>query len=65
MTIRPNTERPITITQGTNRLCTIGDINEQLQNILSDKTNVDYKAPDLWDGHAADRAVESIKQMLE
>lgn len=65
LTIRPNTERPITITQGTNQLCKIGDVNNQVQKILSAKTSTDYKAPDLWDGHAADRAVQSIKQMLE
>lgn len=65
LTIRPNTERPITVTQGTNQLCEIHDINQQVKKILSDKTDVDYKAPDLWDGHAADRAVESIKKILE
>lgn len=65
LTIRPNTERPITITQGTNQLCEISDIKPALQKILSGESSNNYKVPDLWDGHAADRAVESIKKMLE
>lgn len=65
LTIRPNTERPITITQGTNQLCTIADINSRVKNILSADYNMKYKVPDLWDGYTADRAVESIKKILE
>ena len=58
-TLRPNTERPITITQGTNRLCTIDNVEECVLNNLAipNYTSV----PELWDGHTAERVAEVIK----
>ena len=38
LTLRPNTERPITITDGTNRLCTLDDLETNVADVLSDKT---------------------------
>src|SRR6202012_3867060 len=35
LTLRENTERPITITQGTNRLVSTGDLLETLRSALS------------------------------
>ncbi|HFE38587.1 MAG TPA: UDP-N-acetylglucosamine 2-epimerase (non-hydrolyzing) [Gammaproteobacteria bacterium] len=64
LTLRPNTERPITVTQGTNELCTIGDVEKQVDNIIAGK----YKQgviPELWDGHTAARTADSIKSYLK
>lgn len=62
LTLRPNTERPITITQGTNRLCTISDI----RNLVSEVCNGQFKKgsiPDLWDGRTAVRIADKIQTL--
>ncbi len=63
LTLRPNTERPITITQGTNQLCTLEDIGGKIDQIIAGESGKG-KAPDLWDGHTADRVVASIKEIF-
>lgn len=64
LTLRPNTERPITITAGTNRLCTAQSLENDVEAILSGSKNQNTKI-DLWDGHTADRVVESIKSLFK
>jgi UDP-N-acetylglucosamine 2-epimerase (non-hydrolysing) len=59
LTLRPNTERPVTITHGTNQLTTLGTLEDDLARLLSGK----YKKgriPELWDGHAAERIVKIL-----
>ncbi|MFH2096883.1 MAG: UDP-N-acetylglucosamine 2-epimerase (non-hydrolyzing), partial [Bacteroidota bacterium] len=59
LTLRPNTERPVTITQGTNSLCTANDVETMADEIISGK----YKkgtVPDLWDGQTSARIVKHI-----
>ncbi len=63
LTLRPNTERPITIHQGTNRLCTLDNLEENVLNVLSKKSSQAGKI-DLWDGQTAGRVVDSIKSYL-
>jgi len=63
LTMRPNTERPITIQQGTNRLCDFDHLEAKVERILSGNA-AEGSVPDLWDGHTADRVVESIKKLL-
>jgi UDP-N-acetylglucosamine 2-epimerase (non-hydrolysing) len=60
LTLRPNTERPITIEQGTNRLCILDDFEKHVDDLLSKNSSHDCKI-DLWDGQTAGRVVESIK----
>jgi UDP-N-acetylglucosamine 2-epimerase (non-hydrolysing) len=59
-TLRDNTERPVTITQGTNHL--VGSIPEKIYPIF--KSANDYPVqphrPALWDGHSAERIVEHL-----
>jgi UDP-N-acetylglucosamine 2-epimerase (non-hydrolysing) len=65
ITVRENTERPITIEEGTNCLVDI-DKNEILrtaQTILCGKA-VKGKCPALWDGKAAERIVQFLNKTL-
>jgi UDP-N-acetylglucosamine 2-epimerase (non-hydrolysing) len=64
LTARPNTERPITITEGTNRLVATSRaaIGDAAAEVLSHRKNGGYRAnrPELWDGHAGERVVEAL-----
>jgi UDP-N-acetylglucosamine 2-epimerase (non-hydrolysing) len=56
LTMRDNTERPITVEMGTSTL--IGSDPEKLEHSLLQVLNGTYKighCPELWDGHASER----------
>ena len=61
LTIRENTERPVTISQGTNTL--VGTKKEKIvqeaEKILNGKTQKS-RIPELWDGNAAERIIEIL-----
>jgi len=59
VTLRPNTERPITITHGTNELCTVADLRRKAEIILSGNWKRGTKPP-LWDGNTAARTLEAL-----
>jgi UDP-N-acetylglucosamine 2-epimerase (non-hydrolysing) len=64
LTIRPNTERPITLQLGTNRLidnrCTaiVSAVDQVLSAPRQPATRLEY-----WDGHAAQRIVQIMREL--
>ena len=67
LTLRENTERPITVTEGTNKL--VGNNPESiLQAALAALDHFAHRdagparVPELWDGHAAVRIVDALEQ---
>ena len=60
LTLRPNTERPVTVDQGTNQLCTMENLQRRIERIISGEVKP-HSVPELWDGHTAERIVESIR----
>ena len=60
LTMRPNTDRPVTVSQDTNQLCTMENLQRRIENTISGKV-MHHAVPDLWDGHTAGRIVESIR----
>jgi len=61
LTLRPNTERPVTIESGTNRL-----VRSRADDIVGAVATMDsngskpHTIPELWDGHASDRIAEIL-----
>ena len=65
LTVRKNTERPITITHGTNKL--IGENYSIIPNEIDQaiSVNVEKKQkPKLWDGKASERIADIIKKYI-
>jgi len=63
LTLRENTERPITVSLGTNKLIRPDELEISVDKIMAG----DWPAglcPPLWDGKTADRAVISLRQKL-
>lgn len=60
LTLRENTERPITIEIGTNTLCKTGEeIIKEAENIFDGKGKKG-NIPPLWDGHTSERIVDVL-----
>jgi len=61
LTLRDNTERAITIQEGTNRLTGMrpGPVLHAVEEILRDG-GPPARVPPLWDGHAAERIVDVV-----
>jgi UDP-N-acetylglucosamine 2-epimerase (non-hydrolysing) len=66
LTVRDNTERPITVEMGTNRL--VGTDPEKLKAVAfeilgGDPTRSEKRTPPLWDGKAAVRICDVLKEI--
>lgn len=65
LTARPNTERPVTVSEGTNRL-----VDSRREAILaavgslSQSNGKRGRIPDLWDGQAAERIVDVMLSLV-
>ncbi|MCX7049583.1 MAG: UDP-N-acetylglucosamine 2-epimerase (non-hydrolyzing) [Candidatus Sumerlaeota bacterium] len=65
LTLRENTERPITVTMGTNVLIglDLDRLEREVNNILSGAQKP-WSIPPLWDGHAGERMAAILKTAI-
>ena len=63
LTLRENTERPVTVTQGTNLVVGTDPtrIVQETRRILDGDIRKG-QVPELWDGHAAERILSILRQ---
>jgi UDP-N-acetylglucosamine 2-epimerase (non-hydrolysing) len=64
VTVRENTERPVTVTHGTNVIA--GTDAKDIQKAVADQLNGHKRSsiPEKWDGHAAERIVAIIAKEI-
>ena len=62
ITLRENTERPVTITEGTNIL--MGFEAKEIVRIVRQRDYKNGRIPKFWDGHASDRIMKVITQQI-
>ncbi|WP_321389574.1 non-hydrolyzing UDP-N-acetylglucosamine 2-epimerase [Emcibacter sp.] len=63
LTLRENTERPITVTQGTNRLVPTEELKASVEAVLAGDW-VSGTKPNLWDGKTTNRIVTEIAKIF-
>jgi UDP-N-acetylglucosamine 2-epimerase (non-hydrolysing) len=63
LTLRENTERPVTVMQGTNEIVGLdpAKIRKAVDAVFDGKWKTG-RLPQLWDGHAAERMVEILRK---
>lgn len=64
VTLRENTERPITLALGTNRLLKPAEVPAAAREALAGEWPKGQRIP-LWDGHTAERAAQSLRRRLQ
>jgi UDP-N-acetylglucosamine 2-epimerase (non-hydrolysing) len=63
LTLRENTERPVTVTMGTNELISATTLADSVAKVMSGGWK-QGQCPPLWDGRSAERAADSLKRFL-
>lgn len=66
LTLRENTERPVTVDEGTNRIvgCDPATVRGEVRKLLTERRVAEPRVPELWDGQAARRIVDVLERDL-
>jgi UDP-N-acetylglucosamine 2-epimerase (non-hydrolysing) len=59
LTLRPNTERPVTITVGSNRLTNVTALADDLNQVLAASPRLG-RLPEMWDGKTSERILSAL-----
>ena len=62
LTVRPTTERPVTVWEGSNKLIKINEIAKEIDLILDGKGKRGH-TPKFWDGKTAERIVKILENL--
>lgn len=62
LTVRPTTERPVTIWEGSNQLIKAAEIDAKAVECLENR-QIDYLIPEYWDGRTAPRIVGLLERV--
>ena len=64
LTLRPNTERPVTVAEGSNRLVKPAELLANIEKVLQGDWPTGRR-PEFWDGNTAQRCVASLEKFLD
>jgi UDP-N-acetylglucosamine 2-epimerase (non-hydrolysing) len=64
LTLRPNTERPVTITSGTNRLVARAELADHVRQTMARGKPDSWPTPPLWDGQAGQRIADVLAKAV-
>jgi len=64
LTLRPNTERPITISKGTNKLTTLQTLDQDIAYVLNGYSPTGV-VPNMWDGLSGERIISTLVKMMQ
>ena len=64
LTLRANTERPVTVEHGTNRLVTRDELPGLVEECLRAGRPTSWPTPPLWDGRAGERIAVVLQATL-
>lgn len=59
LTLRPNTERPVTITKGTNKLTSLQTLEQDIEYVLNADSSP-CEVPEMWDGLTGERIIRAL-----
>jgi len=62
LTLRPNTERPVTVIVGTNKLTRPDSLADDIEEVMQNR-RAPGRIPPYWDGHTAERIVKILRQL--